>query len=69
LVAAIQERGGRALFIPSVGAIVQDLAGRLGSGDRVVVFSNGGFGGIHEKLLSALDERAASGGAEAGAMV
>jgi UDP-N-acetylmuramate: L-alanyl-gamma-D-glutamyl-meso-diaminopimelate ligase len=69
LVAAIQERGGRAAFIPSVGAIVQDLGGRLRSGDRVVVLSNGSFGGIHQKLLNALGGRAASGGAEPGAVV
>ncbi|MFI5184840.1 MAG: UDP-N-acetylmuramate:L-alanyl-gamma-D-glutamyl-meso-diaminopimelate ligase [Vicinamibacteria bacterium] len=69
LVAAIRERGGRAEFIPSVGAIVDDLAGRLDVGDRVVVLSNGGFGGIHERLLAALDRRAARGGVRPGAMV
>ena len=69
LVAAIQERGGRAAFIPSVAHIVRHLAGRLEAGDEVVILSNGGFGGIHEKLLRALAERTPSGGAEAGAMV
>jgi UDP-N-acetylmuramate: L-alanyl-gamma-D-glutamyl-meso-diaminopimelate ligase len=54
LVAAIRRQGGNAQFLPSVDAIVEDLAGSLREGDRVVVLSNGGFGGIHDKLLKAL---------------
>jgi UDP-N-acetylmuramate: L-alanyl-gamma-D-glutamyl-meso-diaminopimelate ligase len=54
LVAAVVAQGGDARFIPTVDAIVGTLAGELASGDRVVVLSNGGFGGIHEKLLHAL---------------
>jgi UDP-N-acetylmuramate: L-alanyl-gamma-D-glutamyl-meso-diaminopimelate ligase len=55
LVAAVERSGTRATFVPSVGAIVERLARELRPGDRVVVLSNGGFGGIHEKLLRALD--------------
>ncbi len=54
LVASIRAQGGRATFVPSVDQIVSDLVPRLGRGDRVVVLSNGAFGGIHEKLLAAL---------------
>jgi UDP-N-acetylmuramate: L-alanyl-gamma-D-glutamyl-meso-diaminopimelate ligase len=54
LVAAIAQRGVEALFVPGVDAIVSHLVGRLGPGDRVAVLSNGGFGGLHEKLLAAL---------------
>jgi UDP-N-acetylmuramate: L-alanyl-gamma-D-glutamyl-meso-diaminopimelate ligase len=43
-----------ARFIASVDAIVDALTGELREGDRVVVLSNGGFGGIHGKLLQAL---------------
>ena len=32
------------------------LAAELRPGDRVAILSNGGFGGIHEKLLQALGE-------------
>lgn len=38
----------------SVDAIVQDVVNEARSGDHVVVMSNGGFGGIHEKLLAGL---------------
>jgi UDP-N-acetylmuramate: L-alanyl-gamma-D-glutamyl-meso-diaminopimelate ligase len=54
LVQAIAARGQDARFIPTVDAIVAHLARELREGDRVVVLSNGGFGGIHGKLLTAL---------------
>ena len=54
LVAATNQAGGRAVFLPSVEAIVAALAAELQAGDRVAILSNGGFGGIHEKLLRAL---------------
>jgi len=38
-----------------VDAIVARLVPALSSGDRVVVLSNGGFGGIHNRLLAALE--------------
>jgi UDP-N-acetylmuramate: L-alanyl-gamma-D-glutamyl-meso-diaminopimelate ligase len=57
LVAAISARGGSARFVPQVEAIVEGLAAGLHAGDRVVVLSNGGFGGLHEKLLAALVRR------------
>jgi UDP-N-acetylmuramate: L-alanyl-gamma-D-glutamyl-meso-diaminopimelate ligase len=41
-----------------VDDIVSLLAAELRGGDHVVVLSNGGFGGIHEKLLAALRGRA-----------
>jgi len=54
LVASINHAGGRARFMPGVEAIVSDLAAGLRAGDHVLILSNGGFGGIHEKLLAAL---------------
>jgi len=54
LVGAIAELGKDARFVPAVDDIVGRLAADLREGDRVVVLSNGGFGGIHEKLLAAL---------------
>ena len=57
LVDAIRALGTQADFVPDVPSIVISLARDLRAGDRVVVLSNGGFGGIHEKLLAALAER------------
>jgi UDP-N-acetylmuramate: L-alanyl-gamma-D-glutamyl-meso-diaminopimelate ligase len=54
LVDGVRARGRQAELVPAVPAIVERLAGTLEDGDRVVVLSNGGFGGIHEKLLAAL---------------
>jgi UDP-N-acetylmuramate: L-alanyl-gamma-D-glutamyl-meso-diaminopimelate ligase len=54
LVAATNRHGGRAEFVPRVEAIVATLAAELRPGDTVAILSNGGFGGIHEKLLRAL---------------
>jgi UDP-N-acetylmuramate: L-alanyl-gamma-D-glutamyl-meso-diaminopimelate ligase len=39
---------------------VDELARTLQAGDHVLVMSNGGFGGIHEKLLARLARRPAS---------
>ena len=54
LVADLSAAGVHARFIPDVGAIVDTLAREARHGDVVVIMSNGGFGGIHAKLLEAL---------------
>jgi len=54
LVARMRERGVEADFVPTVDRIVGLLAGSLKAGDRVVILSNGGFGGICDRLLEAL---------------
>jgi UDP-N-acetylmuramate: L-alanyl-gamma-D-glutamyl-meso-diaminopimelate ligase len=41
----------------SIPAIVEDVVSRARPGDHVLVMSNGGFGGIHELLLRALETR------------
>jgi UDP-N-acetylmuramate: L-alanyl-gamma-D-glutamyl-meso-diaminopimelate ligase len=56
LASAIGRQGGDAVFLPTVEAIVAALAAELRPGDRVAILSNGGFGGIHDKLLRALAE-------------
>jgi UDP-N-acetylmuramate: L-alanyl-gamma-D-glutamyl-meso-diaminopimelate ligase len=48
-----------AFAITDVDEIVRSLAAELRSGDLVAVMSNGAFGGIHEKLLAALQARKA----------
>jgi UDP-N-acetylmuramate: L-alanyl-gamma-D-glutamyl-meso-diaminopimelate ligase len=54
MVASINREGGTARFIPTVDEIVADLVERLRPRDHVLVLSNGGFGGIHDRLLTAL---------------
>ena len=48
--------------ITDVDEIVNALKSELRSGDVVAIMSNGGFGGIHEKLLAALSEPPAVAG-------
>jgi UDP-N-acetylmuramate: L-alanyl-gamma-D-glutamyl-meso-diaminopimelate ligase len=54
LVAEVGALGGHAREAGSVDEIVRIIADEHRAGDRVVVMSNGGFGGIHQKLLHAL---------------
>ena len=54
LVADLARQGQRARYLPGVEAIVAAVASGAREGDVVIVMSNGGFGGIHGKLLAAL---------------
>jgi UDP-N-acetylmuramate: L-alanyl-gamma-D-glutamyl-meso-diaminopimelate ligase len=54
LVDDLLARGTAARHVPEIDAIVQTVAAEARSGDLVVIMSNGGFGGIHRKLLEAL---------------
>ncbi len=53
VVADIEAAGVPAYYEPNADAIVARLTPLLKDGDVIVVFSNGGFGGIHQKLLAA----------------
>ena len=57
LVSDIARRGRPARFLPGVDAIVAYLADEARPTDVVAILSNGGFGGIHGKLLAALDAK------------
>jgi len=57
LVADITARGRPAQYLLDADAIVAALTPQAMPGDVVVVFSNGAFGGIHAKLLRALQAR------------
>ena len=43
--------------LPTVAAIVEAVAGVVRAGDAVLVMSNRGFDNIHQRLISAIDER------------
>jgi UDP-N-acetylmuramate: L-alanyl-gamma-D-glutamyl-meso-diaminopimelate ligase len=53
----ITKNGGNAEQVPAVEDIVAKLSREAGSGDTIVIMSNGGFGGIFEKLEAALLSR------------
>ena len=56
LVDDLTRQGRHARHIPEVDDIVSTIAREHRDGDVVVLMSNGGFGGIHGKLLRALRE-------------
>jgi UDP-N-acetylmuramate: L-alanyl-gamma-D-glutamyl-meso-diaminopimelate ligase len=58
LAAEIQHNGRPARLLADADAIVQTVAPELRSGDVVAILSNGGFGGIYEKLPARLRELA-----------
>jgi len=57
LMADIKASGKAAAYLPDANAIVAHLAQHALGGDVVVIFSNGGFDGIHGKLLARLAKR------------
>jgi len=54
LVADIATQGKPVMSFPNADTIVDHLAPEMRDGDVVAIMSNGGFGGIHEKLLERL---------------
>jgi UDP-N-acetylmuramate: L-alanyl-gamma-D-glutamyl-meso-diaminopimelate ligase len=54
LVHDVAKAGRHARCLPDVDAIVATIAREARPGDLVVIMSNGGFGGIHGRLLDAL---------------
>jgi UDP-N-acetylmuramate: L-alanyl-gamma-D-glutamyl-meso-diaminopimelate ligase len=63
LVSQIEQRGRKARVIPDVEAIVRMVAPAVRSGDVIAILSNGGFGGIYEKLPQRIRELAANSAA------
>jgi UDP-N-acetylmuramate: L-alanyl-gamma-D-glutamyl-meso-diaminopimelate ligase len=52
--AQIEKHGRRARILADADAIVKSIAPEMRSGDVVAILSNGGFGGIYEKLPATL---------------
>jgi UDP-N-acetylmuramate: L-alanyl-gamma-D-glutamyl-meso-diaminopimelate ligase len=57
LAAAVASMGKRARLAADVDALAKDVAAESRAGDHVLIMSNGGFGGLHEKLLAELRAR------------
>jgi UDP-N-acetylmuramate: L-alanyl-gamma-D-glutamyl-meso-diaminopimelate ligase len=58
--AALRPLGERARCFSELEPLVAAVAADARAGDHVLVMSNGGFGGVHTKLLAALGARAAA---------
>jgi UDP-N-acetylmuramate: L-alanyl-gamma-D-glutamyl-meso-diaminopimelate ligase len=52
--AVVAALGAKARVARSLDELVAGLAGNSATGDQVLIMSNGGFGGLHGKLLEAL---------------
>jgi UDP-N-acetylmuramate: L-alanyl-gamma-D-glutamyl-meso-diaminopimelate ligase len=53
----LKQLGKTAAYLPDVESIVNHVSRGVQGGEVVVVFSNGGFGGIHNKLLERLGRK------------
>ena len=58
VVADLGARGVSARYLPTVEEGIAEIAREARSGDRVVIMSNGDFGGIHLRLLERLESQA-----------
>ncbi len=54
IVSGLLQRGITARHLPTTADIVSVIAAEAAAGDLVLLMSNGGFDGIHDKLLAAL---------------
>jgi UDP-N-acetylmuramate: L-alanyl-gamma-D-glutamyl-meso-diaminopimelate ligase len=57
---ALAPLGASARVSDNLDALIAEVSGEARSGDHILVMSNGGFGGIHEKLLATLRMRRAA---------
>jgi UDP-N-acetylmuramate: L-alanyl-gamma-D-glutamyl-meso-diaminopimelate ligase len=55
--AALAPLGDRAAVFDDLDALVAAVVAGARDGDHVLVMSNGGFGGVHQRLLDALGAR------------
>ena len=55
-----REKWGFDLLNPDMDALLAGLGRELHAGDHALLMSNGGFGGLHERLLGALTARDAN---------
>jgi UDP-N-acetylmuramate: L-alanyl-gamma-D-glutamyl-meso-diaminopimelate ligase len=57
LMTDLRAAGKEASYLPDADSIVAELGRKAQGGEVVCVFSNGGFGNIHTKLLERLARR------------
>jgi UDP-N-acetylmuramate: L-alanyl-gamma-D-glutamyl-meso-diaminopimelate ligase len=59
--AVVAALGSRGHASHDIDTLARDLARAARSGDHVLIMSNGGFGGLHGKLLAELERNARDG--------
>jgi UDP-N-acetylmuramate: L-alanyl-gamma-D-glutamyl-meso-diaminopimelate ligase len=57
--AALASMGAKAQVAASIDDLVQQVMAHVQPGDQLLCMSNGGFGGVHERLINALKARSA----------
>ena len=55
--AVVGSLGGKGRLARSLDELIEGLTGNARTGDQVLIMSNGGFGGLHGRLLEALARR------------
>lgn len=55
--AALAPLGEKAEEFKDLEALVEDVVSQAEQGDTILVMSNGGFGGVHKKLLDGLKSK------------
>jgi len=53
--AVVNELGNKCRLFNSTGAIISEITALMKPKDHVIIMSNGGFDGLHQRLLSAMD--------------
>jgi len=53
----VRALGARGRLAAEIGQLTTELAKSLRPGDNVLIMSNGGFGGLHGRLIAALEQR------------
>jgi UDP-N-acetylmuramate: L-alanyl-gamma-D-glutamyl-meso-diaminopimelate ligase len=56
VLAPLRDSGKPVQIVAAIDALVVAIAKAAKSGDQIVIMSNGGFGGIHDKLLAAIGQ-------------
>jgi UDP-N-acetylmuramate: L-alanyl-gamma-D-glutamyl-meso-diaminopimelate ligase len=54
---ALAPLGSRACIASHLDELVAHIAALAHPGDRILVMSNGGFGGIHDRIIQSLEQR------------
>ena len=50
----LSDSGKPVQIVDAIDTLVVAIAQAAKSGDQIVIMSNGGFGGVHDKLLAAI---------------